>query len=73
MLKKFLSLTAVMAVLLIAANALAANYIGNTRSKKFHYSHCSTIKNPNASHFVGFNSRDEAIAAGYVACKRCKP
>lgn len=79
MLKKILSLVMLTVMFLFATNALAANYngnanyVGNTRSKKFHVYGCSTIKHPEASHFVSFNSRDEAIAAGYVACKRCNP
>ncbi|WP_255449251.1 MULTISPECIES: Ada metal-binding domain-containing protein [Selenomonas] len=38
---------------------------------KFHYSSCSTIKHP--ERFVEFSNRDDAIAAGYVPCKRCNP
>lgn len=53
--------------------ALAADYLGNTKSMKFHYYNCRTIKNPSASHFVPLNSRDEAINAGYVSCGVCKP
>ena len=54
-----------------AAPALASDYLGNPKSMKFHYSSCSTIKHP--ERFVEFNTRDDAITAGYVPCKRCNP
>lgn len=73
MLKKFLSVATLAAVFLVAAHGLAANYLGNSKSMKFHRYNCSTIKHPEAPHFVEFNTRDEAIVAGYVACKRCNP
>lgn len=73
MLRKIFSITALTSIILFAVPTLAANYVGNTRSMKFHYSDCSTIKHHDAAHFVPFNTRDEAITAGYVACKRCKP
>ena len=55
----------------IATPALASDYLGNPKSMKFHYSNCSTIKHP--ERFVEFSTRDDAIAAGYVPCKRCNP
>lgn len=58
-------------VLSIATPTLAADYLGNPRSMKFHYSDCRTIKHP--ERFVEFSSRDEAIDAGYVPCGVCKP
>jgi len=55
----------------IVTPALASDYLGNPKSMKFHYSSCSTIKHP--ERFVEFSTRDDAIAAGYVPCKRCNP
>ena len=49
-------------------------YILNTSSKKFHYPTCSSVddmKEKNKQSFTG--TRDEAIAQGYVPCKRCNP
>lgn len=57
--------------LTIAAPAMAADYLGNPKSMKFHYSTCRTIKHP--ENFVHFSSRSEAVTAGYVACKVCHP
>lgn len=69
--KKFLIICA--AVLLTFATALASTYIGNSNSGKFHYADCPTVNKMNPANKVFLNSRDEAIAAGYVPCKRCNP
>lgn len=70
--KKFLALI-VAAIVLMTANVLASNYVGNATSKKFHYSDCSAAQKMKASNRVEFNSRDEAIKAGYIPCKKCQP
>ncbi len=49
-------------------------YILNTNTKRFHYPDCSSvgdIKEKNKREFNG--TRDEAIAMGFVPCKRCEP
>lgn len=51
--------------------AIANTYIGNTSSKKFHLPTCSYL--PDAANQITFDSRDEAIAAGYDPCGHCKP
>ena len=48
-------------------------YIGNRRSKKFHRASCSSVRDMNEGNKVGFDSRSEAIDAGYEPCKRCHP
>lgn len=73
MLKKLSIALVAIAICSAMAPALAANYLGNSKSMKFHYSDCRTIKNPSASHFISLGSRDEAVAAGYVPCGVCKP
>lgn len=73
MLKK-LALTAIAAMALsIATPALASDYLANTKSGKFHFVNCRTIKHPDAPHFVPYDSRDAAIADGYKPCGVCKP
>ena len=69
--KKFLIICA--AVLLTFATALASTYIGNANSGKFHYADCPTVNKMNPANRVDFSTRDEAINAGYVPCKRCNP
>ena len=55
------------------ATVLAANYVGNANSKKFHVGNCSFVGKMNTKNRVDFQTRDEAIQAGYVPCKRCNP
>ncbi len=52
----------------------AQTYILNTNTHKFHYPDCSSVsdmKEKNKKVFTG--TREEAIAQGYVPCKRCNP
>lgn len=49
-------------------------YVLNTNTHKFHYPSCSSaddIKPSNRQEYTG--SRNDLIAQGYVACKRCNP
>ncbi|MEM3484061.1 MAG: thermonuclease family protein [Candidatus Methanomethyliaceae archaeon] len=50
-----------------------ARYIGNKRTFKFHYATCYWVTRMNPSNMVPFKTRDEAIAAGYIPCKVCRP
>ncbi|MBQ6975372.1 MAG: hypothetical protein IJQ16_02320 [Selenomonadaceae bacterium] len=70
--KKFLALI-VAAIILMTANVLASNYVGNSKTKKFHYADCSAAQKIKSSNRVSFNSRDAAVSGGYVPCKICKP
>ena len=73
MLKKIALATVAAMALSIATPTLASDYLANTKSGKFHYADCRTIKHPDAPYFVPYNSRDEAIADGYEPCGVCKP
>ncbi|MBF7084380.1 MBL fold metallo-hydrolase [Desulfallas sp. Bu1-1] len=55
----------------VALAGSAGGYIGNKNSKKFHLPSCSTL--PAEYNRVYFKTRDEAVSAGYVPCKRCNP
>ena len=55
------------------ASVLASSYVGNAKTKKFHYADCSMVGKMNPANKVYMNTRDEAINAGYVPCKRCNP
>jgi len=46
-------------------------YIGNKNSKTFHLESCSSL--PQEQNSVYFNTRQEAIDAGYTPCGKCKP
>ena len=72
--KKFFALIVVALTLTTAlATVLASAYIGNANTKKFHYADCSSVGKMNPANRVNFNTRDEAIDAGYIPCKRCNP
>lgn len=51
----------------------AADYVGNNNSMKFHYVDCRLGKKIRADHRVDFDTRDEAIDAGYTPCQVCNP
>lgn len=54
-----------------APAATADRYIGNMNSKVFHRPDCSSL--PADRNRIYFNSRQEAIDAGYSPCKNCNP
>lgn len=55
----------------VSMSSASTYYLGNPRSMKFHYPDCRTIKHP--ERFVVIDSRDEAVAEGYVPCGVCNP
>lgn len=50
-----------------------SGYIGNKNSKKFHRPDCRWAAEIAPHNRVEFGTREEAIAAGYVPCKVCRP
>ena len=50
-----------------------AQYVGNSSKKKLHLGSCGSTKKIAPHNRVVFSSREEAINAGYVPCKRCNP
>ena len=73
MLRKIALVTLAAVTLSAATPALATDYLANTKSGKFHYATCRTIKHPDAPHFVPYSSREAAIADGYEPCGVCHP
>ncbi len=71
--KKFFAVIFAGIILLTTANVLSANYVGNSNSKKFHYSDCASAAKIKPANKIIFSSRDEAVASGYVQCKICQP
>lgn len=51
----------------------SASYIGNKNTKKFHLPDCQWAEKIARGNRVYLKSRDEAIKAGYVPCKVCRP
>ena len=54
-------------------NPSAQVYIGNNGTKKFHLPDCASAKSIQEEKRVEFDSRFQAISAGYKPCGRCKP
>lgn len=48
-------------------------YTASTKSDKFHLPHCSSASRISEDNRVWFQTRDEAIAAGYSPCGKCQP
>jgi len=46
-------------------------YIGNRKSKKFHFVSCRTL--PKENNRTYFSSREEAVSEGYTPCGNCNP
>lgn len=51
----------------------AGEYVGNSNTGKFHYASCTWVGRMNPANKVYFDNRQEAVNAGYVPCKVCKP
>lgn len=52
---------------------VAATYIGNKNTMKFHRDNCRMVARMNQSNKVTFNNRDSAISQGYNPYKICNP
>ena len=48
-------------------------YIGNRKSKRFHYPTCRSVTQMSEKNKIEFTSREEAIDNGYVPCGDCNP
>lgn len=51
----------------------SAQFVGSSKSDKYHSESCRHVKRINTEDRVEFKTVDEALDAGYVACKVCKP
>jgi methylphosphotriester-DNA--protein-cysteine methyltransferase len=48
-------------------------YVGSSKSNKYHYPTCEWALKINPANLVTFKSAKEALDAGYVPCKVCRP
>ena len=76
--KRFINILFVTSVVLFAfiyAKAVAANdkYVVPAKSNKYHYPSCRWARKFNTEDLVPFNSAEDALGAGYIPCKVCKP
>lgn len=68
-LKKSLAIASLL--ILVAGSAFA--YVGNSNSFKFHTEGCRFERKIRNDHRVYFKTKNEALHAGYVPCKVCRP
>lgn len=68
--KRVISLTLLFVFALVA---MAFAYIGNARSGIFHYDGCQYVYRMKNSNKVYFDSREDAVDAGYRPCRVCRP
>ena len=71
--KKFRILSIIFILLFLAVSVYAAQFWGSKNSKIYHYPTCKWAQKIKPSNLVKFNSPEEAIKAGKVPCKICRP
>lgn len=69
--KKLLAVT--LFLLLFSSHAIAAEFWASKKSDKYHYQHCQWARKIHPANLIKFKSAEEAIKAGYVPCKVCRP
>lgn len=74
-LRSRLAIAAICALLALlgAAQTLNAQYVGSRKSDKYHKKDCQHARRIHAENLVEWKTIDDAKAAGYVACKTCRP
>lgn len=48
-------------------------YIGNSKTMKFHFKDCDSVEKIAPGNVVIFKSLEEALKKGFVPCRRCNP
>ena len=72
--KKKITISIVFLISLIfILNLLSAEFWASKNSNKYHYPSCKWAQKINPRNLVKFNSPEQAIKAGYVPCKVCRP
>lgn len=78
--KRFLKMAFIASVVLfvfIYTKAVAANekdkYVVSSQSDKYHYPSCRWAQKFSSKNLASFHSAIDALGAGYIPCKVCKP
>lgn len=73
--KRILVLLIVFAIFSLLWSSVDADYkfVGSAKSDKYHYPTCEWALKINPENLVTFKSVRDALTAGYVACKVCRP
>lgn len=69
---KLLAITTIL-FFVVPVIVLAASYVGNLNSYKFHYQSCRMAKKMKQSNRIYFDSRQEAVNRGMSPCGICRP
>ncbi len=72
---KKLTILALVITFVLTSIILAADfkYVGSKKSDKYHYPSCKWAQKIKPENLVTFTSAEEALKAGYVPCKVCRP
>ncbi|MCR4320469.1 MAG: hypothetical protein NUV74_09085 [Candidatus Brocadiaceae bacterium] len=73
MVKHKLKITAIIFLLLLIPSIVFAEYLGSKNSNKYHYPNCVWAQKINPKNLIKFDNPEDAIKAGYVPCKVCRP
>jgi methylphosphotriester-DNA--protein-cysteine methyltransferase len=73
--RRVLILIIALVVFSIVCLSAAADYkyVGSSKSDKYHYPSCEWAAKINPDNLVKFKSAKEALDAGYIPCKVCRP
>jgi len=67
------ALIAVFCILLFVPSVLAGEFWASKKSNKYHYPDCKWAQKIKPENLVKFKTPEDAIEAGYVPCKVCRP
>jgi hypothetical protein len=74
---KKLTLTVIIAFFVVSFVCLSLasdyKYVGSAKSNKYHYANCKWAAKISSKNLITFKSAKEALDAGYVPCKVCRP
>ena len=72
---KIVLATSVVLFVFLVTKAVAANYkyVVPAKSNKYHYPSCRWAQKFRSQNMTTFHSAKDALGAGYIPCKVCKP
>jgi hypothetical protein len=71
--KRLVSLVIVVLFSVLFSGTARAEFWGSKNSNKYHKPSCTSAQNIKSNNLVKFNTPENAIQAGYIPCKVCKP
>lgn len=60
-------------LIILLPNTVLAEYWGSKKSDKFHYPSCQWAMKIKPENKIVFKTKEDALKAGYIPCKVCKP